>query len=476
MVKWLLSMGAKVGACNAVRAALCTVAAAARTHTTPPRLTPTPCVCEQHKENALHEAVKDGFVDVLGVLLAALPKKLVTAQRVLNAQDDRERTALHYAAARDRAGAVRLLVKAGADINARGNRGRTPLHSGAYCGSGDAVRALCELGADLNALDVEGDSPCDDAAGKGRLQTLAIMQQFGAKPGPPKKTAPNYSALVQMTGAPLLHAVKERDQEKVAALAGAGHDINGGDIQGITALHVAAQQNDVAALRVLLAAGAIVNLPDKRGNTALHYAAGFGSAEAAQLLLEAGAFRFQENSAGMCPHHVVKRPDTGEDGDDDDDDDAEDEMTPSELAAARELPMLPFRSATHRHRAPQPGASLTGIDEGGDAVEEPPGRGEAQDTAMPDLGPQPGEAQPPSGAPSVAYSKDGEDEDVPMARRRRVDPDRRRQALARRDGVRGRGRGRGRGRKAVERDQSPSLPPEPRILLLQTDPGDVNFY
>jgi ankyrin repeat protein len=261
----------------------------------------------QNYENALHEAVKDGFVDVLNKLVAALPKKLVLAQGVLNFLDDRERTPLHYAAARNFSGAVSVLVRAGADINAKGNRDRTPLHTAAYCGAVHTVRTLCELGANVNARDADGDTPCDDAQGKGRLQVLAIMQQFGAHAGPPKASAPNHATLVEMTAAPLVHAIKGGDVERVKALAGAGHDINGGDTRGVNALHLAAQVNDVEAVQVLIAAGAIVNLPDKLGNTPLHYAAGFGSAEAAEVLLKAGANRYQENVFGQCPFHVVKQ-------------------------------------------------------------------------------------------------------------------------------------------------------------------------
>jgi len=261
----------------------------------------------QNYENALHEAVKDGFVDVLNKLVAALPKKLVLAQGVLNALDDRERTPLHYAAARNFSGAVSVLVRARADINAKGNRDRTPLHTAAYCGAVDTVRTLCELGANVNARDADGDTPCDDAQGKGRLHALAVMQQFGARAGPPKASAPNHATLVEMTAAPLVHAIKGGDVERVKALAGAGHDINGGDTHGVNALHLAAQVNDVEAVQVLIAAGAVVNLPDKLGNTALHYAAGFGSAEAAVVLLQAGANRYQENVFGQCPFHVVKQ-------------------------------------------------------------------------------------------------------------------------------------------------------------------------
>ena len=74
--------------------------------------------------------------------------------------------ALHAAAARSRAGMVRLLLEAGADVDRREpDTGRTPLHAAVSgTSSGDApevVRVLLAAGADVDATTNDGASALD---------------------------------------------------------------------------------------------------------------------------------------------------------------------------------------------------------------------------------------------------------------------------------------------------------------------------
>lgn len=65
--------------------------------------------------------------------------------------------------------AVQALLKAGADINATDNAQMTALHFAAACkdrGGSDIVEMLMNSGADLLATDVRGKIPVDYAAGR----------------------------------------------------------------------------------------------------------------------------------------------------------------------------------------------------------------------------------------------------------------------------------------------------------------------
>jgi ankyrin repeat protein len=99
---------------------------------------------------------------------------------------------------------------------------------------------------------------------------------------------------------PLIQAVVQGDPGVVAALIGAGADVNEKDQDGMAALHWAVVAHRVDVLKVLLARGAGVNVLDRFGYTPLHYAAtiDFGDADTATALLAAGADSSVKNKEG----------------------------------------------------------------------------------------------------------------------------------------------------------------------------------
>ncbi len=87
----------------------------------------------------------------------------------------------------------------------------------------------------------------------------------------------------------LLEAISTHDERAVAALVGAGVDVNARGPEGETPLVTAAAAGDVTILERLLEADADANLPDEEGNVPLAYALMSRDPAAAQALLAAGA-------------------------------------------------------------------------------------------------------------------------------------------------------------------------------------------
>lgn len=85
-------------------------------------------------------------------------------------------TALHYAAERDNAEMVKLLVKYRADPDKRDRYNQTPLHVAAYEGNPKAVYALANAGADLLLLDSDNNT-ARDVAVRRRSEVLDFAWQ-----------------------------------------------------------------------------------------------------------------------------------------------------------------------------------------------------------------------------------------------------------------------------------------------------------
>jgi len=87
----------------------------------------------------------------------------------------------------------------------------------------------------------------------------------------------------------LAGAMKNRDAATVRALLKQRADVNGPDVEGMTALHWAAHWDDLATARLLLRAGANAKAANRYGVTPLHEASTLGSVAMIEALLKAGA-------------------------------------------------------------------------------------------------------------------------------------------------------------------------------------------
>jgi ankyrin repeat protein len=132
-------------------------------------------------------------------------------------------------------------------------QGRTPVHWAVASGSVRMVKLLTENGAPLNAQDYDGAAPIHNA--------IMAINKF-------------------------------RDTEKldegreVLNYLASRADINQSDIEGVSALHLAAELGDIESIRVLLENGAWVNFKDHQGENALFYAVRGEQNEVIKALVE----------------------------------------------------------------------------------------------------------------------------------------------------------------------------------------------
>jgi ankyrin repeat protein len=135
---------------------------------------------------------------------------------------------------------------------------RTPLHLAASEGHVDICRFLVERGARVNRSDRWGGSPLDDAHRHRHGEVIAYLRQQGATFGE-KTQLPRF-----------IQAASEGDREEVEALLEfANIDIDEGDYDRRTALHLSCGEGRKEIVELLCRAGANPNVEDRWQNRPL---------------------------------------------------------------------------------------------------------------------------------------------------------------------------------------------------------------
>jgi ankyrin repeat protein len=107
--------------------------------------------------------------------------------------------------------------------------------------------------------------------------------------------------LAAAASTPLIEGVRSGDPVAVNAELDRGADVNAAESDGTTALHWAAQIDDVQMLELLLEAGAAVDATNRFNVTPLELAANNGNAAAIERLIQAGADPNHASREGQTP-------------------------------------------------------------------------------------------------------------------------------------------------------------------------------
>lgn len=170
-----------------------------------------------------------------------------------------------------------LLHKNPHHINFRDYDRRTALHVAASEGHMAVTKYLVENGAMVNRSDRWGGSPLDDAHRHQQREVVLYLREHGATTG-------NHSTAVNF-----ITAAAQGDVNEVCLLIPVVSDINEGDYDQRTALHLAAGEGHDEIVQILCEGGANPNAADRWGGKPLDDAERNNHEKCAEILKSFGA-------------------------------------------------------------------------------------------------------------------------------------------------------------------------------------------
>lgn len=182
----------------------------------------------------------------------------------------------------------RLIEECKVDINTCDHDGRTALHLAAAEGRLDIVKYLLSKNANINGFDRFHNTPLDDAVAGRKADVIKHLKSEGAHLG---RISDSALAFCREAG--------KGNITDMQMFLDAGVDLNGGDYDNRTPLHLASSEGQVQAVEWLVKQGARVNSIDRFGNTPLQDAErgrGRNFRAVVQILKENGATHVDNSS------------------------------------------------------------------------------------------------------------------------------------------------------------------------------------
>ncbi len=238
---------------------------------------------------AAYLAAEGGFTEILQkIILNASPA-------ILNRANFNHETPLYAAVKQGHAEAAQLLLEAKVDVDREGNTRKSPLHLSIELNHLSIFELLMKK-ADLNkAVGSFGVTPVALAAEYGRLEILRLLLGKAPVVDIRRKCAEG--------GTPLMRAIKYGHPAAAKMLIAAleAKDLNEKDKSGMSALHLAIDNNDYELVQALITKSADVNIASGPDNTTAVQRAVMGhQVEIVKLLLKHGADPHKQDRNRQC--------------------------------------------------------------------------------------------------------------------------------------------------------------------------------
>jgi len=207
------------------------------------------------------------------------------------AQDNRGITPLMLASKGGHTDIVTELINARVDLNATDEQGLTALMYATRAKKKEIADLLIENGANTSLKHVPHFLAID---GIGNEERTALVRERMAKTAAEMAPAPTMPETASEQERALISGMKDASrainaEALIAAVVGAGGNINVQDLEGTTALMWAVRTQGADAVNALMGAGVQLDIQDNRGMTALMYALQMERQDVIHSLLAAGA-------------------------------------------------------------------------------------------------------------------------------------------------------------------------------------------
>lgn len=248
-----------------------------------------------------------GHVDALAYLIDAGAEVDAVGENLV--------TALMYASAANHIDAMKLLIEKGnADIEKLHSNGGTALLEASTGGMFEAMKLLVEKGAQVDFTDSDGVTPLMAIASQGKTEAQALIIDSLKKTMSDKELTDHINLLSYSGGSSVMFAAAGGHVECAKDLMALGADIkdiamssegyldklakmiaegtvpeDDPHVDGVTALHVAAQGGHLEMVKFLLENGADVSHLDEAGRSALLMAIQGNHGEVATMLVAGGS-------------------------------------------------------------------------------------------------------------------------------------------------------------------------------------------
>ncbi|KAM5264372.1 ankyrin repeat and death domain-containing protein 1B [Ctenodactylus gundi] len=242
-------------------------------------------------ERSFQNAAKSNHLDLM--------EKLLEKKVNINAVNNMNRTALHFAVGANHISAVDFLLKHKARVDVADKHGLTVIHLAAWSGSFEVMLLLVKAGADQRAKNQDGMNALHFAA---RGNSVQVVEYFIQDLHLQELNQPD-----KRGRKPFLLAAERGHVEMIERLMSLNLHTLEKDKDGNTALHLAAMHGHSPAVQVLLTQWQEVNETNENGETPFFLAVEGGHEECGRVLLAAGSDINIPNKLNMTVLQIATR-------------------------------------------------------------------------------------------------------------------------------------------------------------------------